>query len=135
VLVWSTIGTALAPAVLAFTRDAPVAAAIAGFGAIFTAGVNLALFDRMMSIVPKGYGVTFTSVDTMVVFLAGILGPLIAATIADSVGLAWALVVASIATLSGALLFAVDRVPWPSRARAVPAAVTVSSVGPEKPVG
>jgi MFS family permease len=136
VLVWSTIGTALAPAALAFTRDAPLAAAIAGFGAIFTAGVNLALFDRMMSIVPKGYGVTFTSVDTMVVFLAGILGPLIAATIADQVGLAWALVAASVATLSGALLFAVDRVPWPSRTRPLAAvAVPGPTVGPEEPAG
>jgi hypothetical protein len=135
VLIWSTIGTALAPAALAFTRDAPLAAAIAGFGAIFTAGVNLALFDRMMSIVPKGYGVTFTSVDTMVVFLAGILGPLIAATVADQVGLAWALILASVATLSGALLFAVDRVPWPSRVRGLGTVTATPSVGPEEQAG
>jgi hypothetical protein len=60
VLVWSTVGAALAPAALAMTRDVTVAAAIAGVGAIFTAGVNLAIFDRMMAIVPKGYGITST---------------------------------------------------------------------------
>ena len=36
----------------------------------------------MMSIVPKGYGVTFNSVDTGIVYLAGIIGPLLAAILA-----------------------------------------------------
>jgi hypothetical protein len=111
VLTWSTIGAALAPAALSLTHDVVLAAAIAGIGAIFTAGVNLAIFDRMMSIVPSGYGVTFTSVDTSVVYLAGIVGPLVAALLADRVGIAAALATASIATLLGALLFALDRAP------------------------
>ncbi len=113
VLLWSTIGAAAAPAALSLTRDVAVAAAIAGIGAIFAAGVNLAIFDRMMTIVPKGYGVTFTSVDTSVVYAAGIMGPLMAAILADEFGLGPALVVASAASLAGALLFALDR----SRAR------------------
>ena len=109
VLRWAMLGAALAPGALALTRDVTVAAAIAGAGAVFSAGVNLALFDRMMSIVPKAYGVTFTSVDTSVVYLAGVVGPLLAAFLADRIGLAQALLVASVATLAGAILFAVDR--------------------------
>jgi MFS family permease len=119
VLTWSTIGAAVAPAALALTRDVAVAAAIAGIGAVFTAGVNLAIFDRMMSIVPKGYGITFTSVDTSFVYLAGIVGPLVASQLADYVGLAVALLAASIATLVGALLFAAERVPAPAPQLAV----------------
>ena len=131
VLIWATFGAALAPALLALTRDVAVAAALAGIGAIFTAGVNLAIFDRMMSIVPKGYGVTFTSVDTSVVYLAGIVGPLLAAGLADRVGIAEALVAAAVATLVGALLFAIDRKsgeqPAPSSEQAAPASQAQSA--------
>ena len=127
VLLWSTIGAAAAPAALSLTRDVAGAAAIAGIGAIFAAGVNLAIFDRMMTIVPKGYGVTFTSVDTSVVYAAGIMGPLMAAILADEFGLAAALVVASAASLAGALLFALDR-----RGAGVSAA---PGAGPPDPVG
>ena len=129
VLTWSTIGAAAAPVALSLTRDVAVAAAIAGVGAVFTAGVNLAIFDRMMSIVPKGYGVTFTSVDTSVVYLAGIVGPLVAALLADTIGLGAALVIASLASLAGALLFAADRF---GRATAL-AADTVIEAAAEAP--
>jgi MFS family permease len=128
VLIWSTIGAAIAPAALALTRDVAVAAAIAGVGAVFTAGVNLAIFDRMMSIVPRGYGVTFTSFDTSVVYLAGIIGPLVAATLADHLGLAMALGIAAAATLFGALLFAIDHFPRPIR-RPDPAGERVAAAG------
>ena len=111
VLTWATIGAAATPAALALTRDVAVAAAIAGIGAVFAAGENLAIFDRMMAIVPKGYGVTFTSVDTSVVYAAGIIGPLLAAVLADHLGVPAALGVASHASLLGALLFAIDRSP------------------------
>jgi hypothetical protein len=109
VTTWATIGMAIAPAALALTHDVVVAAAVAGVGAIFTAGVNLALFDRMMSIVPKDYAVVFTSVDTWITYVAGIAGPLIAAALADAVGISAALVVAAVVTLGGAVLFALDR--------------------------
>ncbi len=109
VLLWSLLGAALPPTALALTREVAVAAAIAGVGAVFTAGINLALFDRMMALAPKGYGVTFSSVDTGVVYAAGIIGPLLAAALADSIGLPTALIVATIPGLIGTLLFAIDR--------------------------
>jgi hypothetical protein len=122
VLAWATVGAAIAPAALSLTREVAVAAAIAGLGAVFSAGVNLAMFDRMMSIVPRGYGVTFTAVDTSVVYLAGIAGPLLAAILADRIGLAAALIAASIMILGGALLFVVNRTTPPQNraAAAVP---------------
>jgi hypothetical protein len=111
VLTWATIGAAATPGALALTRDVALVAIIAGAGAVFTAGVNLAIFDRMMAMVPKGYGVMFTSVDTGLVYLAGVAGPLLAAILADRFGVAQALLVASAASLAGALLFALDRFP------------------------
>ncbi len=130
VLIWSTMGMAIAPAALSLTRDVAVAAAIAGFGAVFSAGVNLALFDRMMSIVPRGYGVTFTAFDTGVIYLAGIIGPLLAAVLADFIGIGPALLVAAVAVLGGALLFATDRaIPSaPAPASDPPIAASATSV-------
>jgi fucose permease len=110
------------------TREVAIAAAIAGVGAIFTAGVNLAIFDRMMAIVPKGYGITFTSVDTSLVYLAGITGPLLAALLADRLGLANALIVASGATVVGAVLFAVERF-GPAKASVAAGAVSAGATG------
>jgi len=111
VLVTATLGAALVPAALSLTREVALAAAIAGIGAVFSAGVNLAIFDRLMTIIPRGYGITFTSVDTSLVYLAGVAGPLVAAILADRIGLAPALVCASAVSLGAALLFALDRAP------------------------
>jgi len=137
VLVWSTLGAAAIPAVLALTRDEAFAAAIVGIGAIFTAGVNLAIFDRMMTIVPKGYGVTFVSVDTSVIFAAGIIGPLLAAVLADHIGLASALFGASIASFIGAMFFALDKRPPATQDPAAdgPASPAHSRAAPQEPVG
>jgi hypothetical protein len=111
VLIWATVGAALMPAVMSVTPTVELAAVIAGLGAVATAGVSLAMFDSMMATVPKGYGVTFTSVDTTLVYLAGVLAPVVAAFLADRIGIASALVVAAGVMLVGSLLFAVGGRP------------------------
>jgi hypothetical protein len=107
VVVCATVGTALTPLALAMTHDIVISAVIAGFGGIFTAGVNLAYFDYAMSIVPKAWAITFISVDTWLVYVAGIIGPLAAALLADAIGIAEALVVAAATTFLAAVLFVV----------------------------
>jgi hypothetical protein len=109
VLIWGTVGAALMPAVMSVTPSVELAAVIAGLGAVATAGVSLAMFDSMMRTVPKGYGVTFTSVDTTLVYLAGVAAPVVAAFLADRIGIAPALVVAAVVMLFGSLLFALGR--------------------------
>lgn len=106
VLVWATVGSALVPAALSLTRAVEPAAAIVGVGAVFSAGVSLAVFDQMMATVPKGYGVTFTSFNTTLVYFAGVIAPLVAATLADTIGIPAAMIVASAVSLAGAMLFA-----------------------------
>lgn len=123
VLTVATFGAALAPAALAATHLVTIAAAVAGAGAVFTAGVNLALFDRLMATVPDGYGVTFNSIDTTAVNVAAVAAPVLGALIANRIGLGGALIVATLIGVCGAALFALDRtappaLPQPAAARA-----------------
>ena len=114
VLVAATFGAALHPLALSVTHDVALAAVLAGAGAIFTSGVNLAIFDRLMTTVPRGYGVTFNSIDNTVVNVAGIVAPLLGALLADHIGLSGALAVAAAIGLTGSLLFAFDRTTAPT---------------------
>ncbi|MDA0350955.1 MAG: MFS transporter [Chloroflexi bacterium] len=108
VLVAATLGAALHPGLLALTDDVALAAVLAGVAAIFTSGVNLAIFDRLMTTVPRGFGVTFNSIDNTLVNLAGMAAPILGALLADQIGLDGALGVASVIGVCGALLFALD---------------------------
>jgi len=105
----ATLGAALHPGLLALTHEVALAALLAGAAAIFTSGVNLAIFDRLMTTVPPGYGVTFNSIDNTVVNVAGMAAPVLGALLADQIGLGGALGVASGIGVLGALLFALDR--------------------------
>ena len=105
----ATGGSALYPAILSVTTALPLVALLAGVAAVFTSGVNLAIFDRLMSKVPAGYGVTFNSIDTTVVYVAGSLPPLLVPVLAAQLGISGALVVSSAIGLAGAVLFALDR--------------------------
>ncbi len=119
VLAVAMFGYALYPAALATTHDVAIAAVLAGLGAVFSSGVNLAIFDRLMSTVPAGYGVTFNSIDTTVVYSAGVVAPIAAAALANLIGIGGALVAGAAIGLLAAVLFALDRT-----ARATPTAVT-----------
>lgn len=109
VLAAATSGAALYPALLSFTTALPLVALLAGLGAVFNSGVSLAIFDRLMSKVPAGYGVTFNSIDTTVVYIAGSLPPLLVPVLASQLGISGALLVSAAIGAAGAVLFALDR--------------------------
>lgn len=111
VLAVSMLGVAVYPALLSFSEWLPLVAILAGTGAIFSAGVSLAIFDRLMTTVPAGYGVTFNAIDTTVVNVAGASAPLMAALLAGQIGIDGALLVAAGVGLVGAGLFARDSAP------------------------
>lgn len=111
VLVVAMFGYALYPVALASTQYVAVAALLAGLGAVFSSGMNLAIFDRLMSTVPAGYGVTFNSIDTTVVYTAGVVAPIAAAVLADRVGIGGALLAGGAIGLLSAVLFATERTP------------------------
>ncbi len=81
---------------------------------MFSAGVDLALFDELMKRIPRPYGVTFTSIDTTLVNGASILAPLAGATLATILGIGVALQIATLIGLVAVVMFALDtRSPRP----------------------
>lgn len=108
VLLTSIVGAAIYPAVLSFVNDLALVAVVAAVGAIFTAGVTLALFDELMKTVPRRFGVTFASIDATLVNAASIVAPLMGASLAVLVGIENALRFGAIVSLVGSILFAQD---------------------------
>jgi MFS family permease len=108
VLLVTLFVNALYPAALSLVDQLILVAGLTALAAVFSAGVDLALFDELMKRIPRPYGVTFTSVDTALVNGASILAPLLGAAIAIALGLPVALQLASVIGLLGVILFASD---------------------------
>lgn len=116
VLVVSTIGVAVFPAVLAFTRaELAVAVFVAGYG-VCLAGIELTIFDELMRAVPPGEATRFAALDQGATSFGGIVGPIAGALVAGALGIPAGLVVAALVTLVGAAMFAMSVL---SRRRAV----------------
>jgi len=108
VLLTTLFAASLYPAALSMADHFAVVAALAAVAAIFSAGVDLALFDELMKRIPRAHGVTFTSIDTALVNAASIIAPLLGATLAVALGVGTALQLASLIGLVGLILFALD---------------------------
>jgi hypothetical protein len=120
VLLSTLLVSALHPAALSLTNELVLVAALTAIAAVFTAGVDLALFDELMKRIPRPHGVTFTSIDTTLVNGASILAPLAGATLATLLGIGVALQIATLIGLVAVVLFALDS---RSARRGVPADV------------
>ena len=104
-----TLGmSSLYPLALSLTGSLAVVAVLAAAASLFTAGVDLALFDELMDRIPRQYGVTFTSMDTTFANAATIIAPLVGAAIAETIGIHGALRAGTLVMLCGFVLFAVD---------------------------
>jgi Na+/melibiose symporter-like transporter len=108
VLLTTLVVGALYPAALSLVGELVVVAALTAVAAVFSAGLDLSLFDELMKRIPRAHGVTFTSIDTTLVNAAGIVAPLLGATTAVTLGIDTALKVASLIGLLGAIMFALD---------------------------
>jgi hypothetical protein len=108
VLLVTLFVNALYPAALSLVDELIVVAGVTAIAAVFSAGVDLALFDELMKRIPRPYGVTFTSIDTALVNAASILAPVLGAATAVALGVAVALQLASLIGLLGVILFAID---------------------------
>jgi Na+/melibiose symporter-like transporter len=108
VLLSTLLVSALYPAALSLADDLVLVAALTAIAAVFSAGVDLALFDELMKRIPRPYGVTFTSIDTALVNGASILAPLAGATLATVLGIGTALQIATLIGLGAVILFALD---------------------------
>jgi MFS family permease len=108
VLLSTLLVNALYPAALSLADELILVAVLTAIAAVFSAGVDLALFDELMKRIPRQYGVTFTSIDTALVNGASILAPLAGATLATLLGIGVALQIATLIGLLAVVLFALD---------------------------
>jgi MFS family permease len=123
--------SSLYPVAISLTGSVLVVAVLAAAASLFSAGVDLALFDELMDRIPRQYGVTFTALDTTFANAATIVAPLLGAAIAETIGIHDALRFGSVITLLSVVLFA-----WDIRKRrrgALQAALRLSADAPITP--
>ena len=105
VLLATTFGMILYPALTAATPQVPLIIIYAGITGLFQAGLDLVFFDELMKTVPPEHGATFVSIVQSMQYLSAIAAPLIGTWLADFIGLGGALWVSAGLRLLGFLLF------------------------------
>jgi predicted MFS family arabinose efflux permease len=106
VLVGTTLGLMLYPALIAATRRVELITLIAAFSGIFQAGLDLAFFDELLRMCPAEYTATFVSLAQSMQYFAAVASPLLGTLLADRIGLGGALLVSAGLRLIGVGLFA-----------------------------
>lgn len=106
VLLVSTFGMSVYPALVATTLNTTLLVIYAGLAGIFIAGVDLVFFDELMKTVPPEYSPTFVSLAQSIQYLSAIFAPLIGTYLAEQIGLSGALYVSAVLRLIGFVLFA-----------------------------
>jgi Na+/melibiose symporter-like transporter len=106
VLVRTTLGLALYPALIAMTHRVELIALFAGLAGILQAGIDLVFFDELMKTVPEKYSAMFVSLAQSLQHLSTVIAPLIATLLADRIGIGGALLVSAAVRLVGFGLFA-----------------------------
>lgn len=113
VLLATTLGMTLYPALSAATPRADWIMIYAGIAGFFQAGLDLVFFDELMKTVPAEYSATFVSISQSMQYFAMIVAPLLGAWFAEHIGLGGALWVSAGLRLFGCCLFLI-----PERRRA-----------------
>lgn len=106
VLLCTTFGLSLYPALVASTHNVMVIVLIAGAAGIFQAGIDLVFFDELMKTVPIEYSATFVSLAQSLNYLAAMLAPVVGAWLSEHIGLSGALIAGAVIRLGGFALFA-----------------------------
>jgi len=109
VLLWTTFGLALYPALMASTEVLQVIVILAGMAGIFQAGIDLVFFDELMKTVPVEYSATFVAFAQGLQYAAALVAPLLGTYLADQIGIEGALIISSGVRFIGFILFAVGK--------------------------
>jgi hypothetical protein len=131
VLVGTTLGLMLFPALTAATRHVELIVLLAAVSGIFQAGLDLVFFDELMKTVPPEYTATFVSLAQSMQYLATVASPLVGTLLADQIGLGGALLASAGLRLVGVLLF---MLPDRAASRPAPEAVTAAPAVPSNEV-
>jgi MFS family permease len=105
VLLATTFGMILYPALTAAVPHAGWIILFAGIAGFFQSGLDLVFFDELMKTVPAEYSATFVALVQSMQYLSTILAPLLGTWMADYIGLGGALWVSAGLRLIGFLLF------------------------------
>ena len=105
VLLATTLGMTLYPALSAATPQINLIIFYAGIAGLFQAGLDLVFFDELMKTVPPEYSATFVALAQSMQYLAMIVAPLLGTWMADHIGLDGALWLSAGLRLIGFLLF------------------------------
>ena len=105
VLLATTFGMMLHPALTAATTRIDLIILYAGFAGLFAGGLDLVFFDELMKTVPAEYSATFVSLAQSLQYLSVILAPLLGTWLAGFIGLGGALWLSAGLRLIGFLLF------------------------------
>ena len=103
VLVPTTIGVAVFPLALTYAHTDALVLVFVAIYAFCVAGMDLAIFDALMNVIPADRSVRFAALDTGAVNFAGVVAPLTGAVLASLLGLGPALVCAAVIGLMGAV--------------------------------
>ena len=106
VLLATTLGMVLYPALSAMTPQVGLIIVYAGIAGFFQGGLDLVFFDELMKTVPPEYSATFVSLAQSMQYLSMILAPLLGTWLATTyIGLSGALLLSAGLRLIGFLLF------------------------------
>ncbi len=111
VLLLTTLGLSIYPALLAATQPVLLIAALAAAAGIIQGGFDLVFFDELMKRVPAEQAPLFVSFDQSAQNLAAVAAPLIGTLLADRLGLGGALLVSAGLRFVAFVLFARARAP------------------------
>ncbi len=106
-------GLVLYPLLAGLTPSVAPQPLYAGMGGIFMAGIDLVLFDMLLSTCPPRHTATYVALYQLTTYLATFVAPTLGTAIADGFGAAPALFVAAGLRLAGAALFVLLRVGRP----------------------
>lgn len=109
VLLVTTLGLSLYPAIVALTHQVSWIIPLAGLAGIFQAGIDLVFFDELMKTVPVEYSATFVSLAQSLQYASAVLAPLLGTFLASQIGLSGALFTSAAIRLLGFFLFALWR--------------------------
>jgi MFS family permease len=105
VLLATTCGMILPPALIASTTRAETIIFIAALAGLFQSGLDLVFFDELMKTVPAEQGATFVALAQSMQYSSTVLAPLVGTWIAGYIGLSGALWFSAALRLIGFLLF------------------------------
>jgi MFS family permease len=106
VLLATTLGLAIYPALTAATQRVEVIVMLAAVAGIFQAGLDLVFFDELMQTVPPERTALFVAISQSLQHLSAVAAPLAGTFLADHIGLGGALLVSAGLRLAAFALFA-----------------------------